>query len=379
MFDSKLVIPELRKLIGWREHYDVAQVPAFGDTTLGDSSTGEYYQDYHPICDLNIVKSVCPDNQNLETYLNEKTNAAILQMCNKILLDKREARISKGIIRDTELIDTTAWINDTITGESRFVGLAIKLMDNIGLKAVIKRFSGHFTTSQDLTFYLYHSSKKTPLKTFTLSITAPDISWYDTEVIELSARLKDLSGGMYYFGYYEEDLTGFALNVSNYNWKSYQCVKCNQHSNRRANMSVVSNAVKIMPFYCINFTKLELPSPEDIIIDFNYTWGINLSMNVLCDYTQFLIDNAISMKNLIGLSVVYSILKDAQYTQNLNFIEENLRFQTVRDLEGAKDTNYVNIADQLDNEMKAVRYDQSSLSRTCLASFTYKTPLYNQA
>lgn len=377
MFNTALVITALNKLIGWRNHYDLTEVPALA-ASLNTSETGEFFQDYHPVCDLKVVNAIKPDNQDLDLYLQQKTDSAILQMVNEIILRKRDGRITKSIIQDTELIDSNAWTGDTIASSDRFVGLAIKTLNQIGLQAAIKRFSGHFTDNQTITFYLFHSSQKSHIKTYELVIdSAPDIKWFDTEEIILSARTKNISGGVYYFGYYEEDITGFALNVNNHNWTT--CGTCNGHSMRKRNMDVINNSVEVVPFYVDNFTKLELPSPENIEIDFDYTWGINFSMNVGCEYTQFILDNKISMKNIIGKSVVYAILKDCQYSQNLNFIEESVRHMIVRDLEGAKDSNYVNIADQLEREMKAVKFDQSKLSTSCLAADTYKTPNYGMA
>lgn len=379
MFDTKVLIPELRKQIGWRDHYDVLEVPALS-APLKISLTGEYFQDYHPVCDLKIVNAIKPDNQTMENYLDTKTNAAILQMCNEIILRKRRAEVTKGIISDTELIDEVASPSDTITSEGRFVGIAFKVLNTIGLKAQIKRFSLNLTTNQTLTVYLYHSSQKEALDTFSVvTENVPKIAWFSDKIINLEARNSAISGGIYYLGYYEEDLTGQALNVKEYDFEHWNCTSCNQRSDRKLSMGQIVENVEAMPFYCSDFTKLELPDPENIIIDYKYTWGLNVSMNLICDYTQFLIDNATSIKNLIGKSVVYAILKDAQYSQNLNFIEENVRLMIIRDLEGAKDSNYVNIADQLENEFIAVTYDQSSLSRICLASVAYHTPKYRQA
>ena len=48
----------------------------------------------------------------------------------------------------------------------------------------------------------------------------------------------------------------------------------------------------------------------------------------------------------------------------------------IRDLEGDKDTNYINIVDQLKDEIKAINFDHSKLSQPCLPCKNSNAPIY---
>jgi len=53
MFDNRL-IAELKKVVGWRDHFDTSQIPSL-PRELTDTESGQYYQDFHPNVRLDYI------------------------------------------------------------------------------------------------------------------------------------------------------------------------------------------------------------------------------------------------------------------------------------------------------------------------------------
>ena len=94
--------------------------------------------------------------------------------------------------------------------------------------------------------------------------------------------------------------------------------------------------------------------------------GMNLNVSVKCDLSDFLCEHKMLLKNALALKVTYLILRDIQFSQQINYIEENLKNLIIRDLEGDKDTYHTKIVTQLDRAVKAIDIDTNSLSKDCM-------------
>ena len=70
MFDNR-VIAELKKVVGWRNHWDSSEIPTL-PTSLSDTESGQYYQDFHPSVRLDYIQALLPSNYSLNTFLDDK-------------------------------------------------------------------------------------------------------------------------------------------------------------------------------------------------------------------------------------------------------------------------------------------------------------------
>ncbi|MDB0602163.1 hypothetical protein PL373_13595 [Tenacibaculum maritimum] len=368
MFDTTKLQNCLKNILGWKNHYDENEIPAL-NAELNESESGEFYQDYHPALRLDLISTSLPENRELNEYLNEKIQVGITQLGNQIFTEKKLTEFSKELLANGTIINGHGWANDVILNESRFVGLKIKTNSDIGFKAIINRLGFQFTQAQnDLKIYIYHSTKVDPVKTITLNSTQ-GMQWaWINDSIDLSFENDDMSEGYWIVGYYQDDISGQALQYKKLNWRTGFCGSCNGGIDLHR-WNTIKKYVSIQPIYVPSAsldTDRKMFDLESSFSVYDNNFGINLNISAKCDLTSFLCDNKMLLKNALGLKVTHLILRDIKFSQQINRIEESLKHLIIRDLEGDKDTNYVNIVTQLSRAVKAVNIDTDNLSKACL-------------
>lgn len=366
MFDSVKLIDGIKNVIGFRNHYDLSEIPAL-DVDLTTSESGEFIQDKHPALRLDILKSIIPENRDFEEFLTEKRNSAIIELIGDICSQKKYEQYARQTIVNENLIDRYGWLKDTIINQGRFVGVKFRLKQSIGLNAVIKKIGIQVTQPQTLKLYVYHSSKMEAVTTIDLVI-GQGVQWNWKEVeLKLSAETKDIQGGVWIVGYYQDELVGQAITYSGLNWNTGPCSTCDGGISADK-FRRVTKYMSLTPIYvpANSLNGIDMFDLDDSFEVLTENFGLNFNVSVECDLTDFFIEHRFSLKKALGLKLSHILLKEIMFTSNINYIEENLRSLIIRDLEGDKETNYVNIADQLANEIKAVNFDHSRLSEACL-------------
>ncbi len=98
MFDNR-VITELKKVIGWKDHWDTAEIPAL-PTSLTDTESGQYYQEYHPSVRLDYIQALLPSNYALQTFLDDIETTAINQLLEKMVQEKKLNNAGMDLARE---------------------------------------------------------------------------------------------------------------------------------------------------------------------------------------------------------------------------------------------------------------------------------------
>ena len=135
--------------------------------------------------------------------------------------NKKINESTKTFLDSVQVVDGAARLEDTVVTSSRFVGFKIDLKRANNVKAVINYIGLQFTEIQTgLNIYLYHSSQKAAVGTWSLtSAAANSFDWLsaatptagsnDMHYVNYAANID--SGGSYYLGYFEDDITGSAI------------------------------------------------------------------------------------------------------------------------------------------------------------------------
>lgn len=368
MFDSKKSRECLNTLIGWRNHYDETEIPEL-TPELSESTSGEYYQDKHPALRLDLIKQSLPENRDLEEYLTTTESAAITELLNEISVEKQMKRAGEDVVTNDVIYNSEGWRNDIIINEARFVGVRFRPLLSIGLKATINRIALQLTQAQtNLKLYLYHSHRSEKLAEIDYTTTVGGQFNWISEPIEMMGDSQELSGGSFYIGYYQDDLSGNAIKYKNLNWKTGFCGGCDGGI-KQGRYASIAKYVRMQAFYVPqgNIDPLRgMFNPDDIIETDTNNWGFNFNISIRCDLTSFWCDNKTSLKHILALKLTQKILKDISFSQQINYVEEQLKALILRDLEGDKETNYINIQEQYKNALKALRLDQSGLNSICL-------------
>lgn len=368
MFNSPVTRECLSKLIGWKDHYDLTEIGAT-PADMKISETGEFYQEKHPAMRLDLIQSSLPPNRDLFEYLEETEDSAITEVLNDIVIAKQMAKTSKEVVANDIIYNTEGWITNTIINESRFVGIRFRPVHQIGLKAVINRLALQMTDAQtNLDIYLYHSHKAEPIDIFQYTTTqGGQFNWKEVDW-DLMADDVDLSGGSFYIGYYQDDIAGQAVKYDKLNWRTGYCGTCDGGVNQ-TRFTSIAKYVNMQSFYVASANldpAKNMFDPESIIETDTTNWGFNFNVSVKCDLSNFWCDNRTSLRTALGLRVVYKILKDISFSNQINHVEEQLKMMIIRDLEGDSETRYINIADQYEKALKALKFDHSSINSICL-------------
>ncbi len=364
MFNAIKIAPVFKNLLGWREHRDTAEISL--PATLTASDSGEFYQQKHPALRLDIIRATIPDNQDLDKYLEEKVRDGSVEMLNDIITQRQLEKYGKTLLEDSILLNKYGWLNDKITNESRFVGFQIKINTAIGIKAVLQQIGLQFSGAESFKIYLFHTSSNTPITS--LDVTADGTgkwTWTDGD-IDLNSFDESYKGGAFLLGYYQDDVATNAINNTDFNFDRGACGSCN--NTYYNSWRDISEYYTVYPFYVAagDFTVGEMVDMEDVNFIPNQSFGLNLKLSVNCDLTRFFSTNKIVFKNLLALKVTSLILRDMQYSQQINYIEENIKMMIIRDLEGDKETKSANILQQYQRELKAVNFNISGINSKCL-------------
>jgi hypothetical protein len=128
--------------------------------------------------------------------------------------------------------------------------------------------------------------------------------------------------------------------------------------------------MEMRPFYVPNANLSNnrdfMFDPEAVIEVDSTNWGFNFSINVDCDLTQFFCENRRTLRNLLSLKVTIKVLEMIKYSQQINYVEEQIKTMIIRDLEGDVETKYVNLYSRYSRALKAVNFNFSSISKTCI-------------
>jgi hypothetical protein len=366
MFDNT-VTTALSGLIGWKDHWDLTEIPALS-ASLTATASGEYYGQYHPALRLDYISAMLPPNRNIEEYLTTTTTEAINQLLNDVTTEKQLGNFGKAIVQNDIIHNLGGW-SDTIVNESRFVGVMFRVREDEGLKATINRIGLHLTAAQtDLPIYLYHSHDSGAIATYSFNSTKTNSQTWLAQEVQLHYDNGTHAGGYYYIGYYQDYLTGNAIQYKKLNWLNGYCNTCDG-GKRTAEYSKLNKHIEMTGFYVPGPS---LPAagamfdPEDVVKTYDKNWGFNFNISVGCDLSQFAKDNAISFKKAIGYKVAMQVLQDFKYSGQINHVEDNLKLLIMRDLEGDTETKALPLNAKLAAAIKALNLDHSNLSSYCM-------------
>jgi len=367
MFDNR-VIAELKKVIGWKDHWDLTEIPALpGSLTATES--GQYYQDYHPTVRLDYIQALLPSNYPLETFLDDIETSSLNQLLEKLVVQKKLNNAGMDLARNNLIYDNVLK-NKAIINESRFVGVEFCIDSQIGLRAMIHRIGLYLTSAQPtLTLYLYNSLQESVVSTYTFTSTnANSFTWLATDVVLDYSDGSDTSGGVFYLGYYQADLVGQAIQYDSLNWKNGYCRTCDGGV-RSTKYNSVARYLQMSPFY-IDSTKVPavgtMFDTDDVVYTYDNNYGFNFNISIKCDLTQFWIDNRLTMTNALGKIVALKVLEMMKASSQVSAIEQNVQINIIRDLEGDSDTRQVPFWAQVERAVKAVNLDQANINNTCV-------------
>lgn len=364
MFKSEKIYPFYKDLIGWKQHFNPADISI--NPALTTSQSGEYYQEKHSALRLDYIQTTLSQDQDLSLYLEEAVKSGINGMFNDLIQHRQVDQYGKTLLEQAQLLNKLSFAGNKIINLSRFVGVQIKLRDVTGLQAVINEIGLQLDGADTVTMYLFHTSQEEPIQTFEVTTTNSSVKWSKVDIELNSHEAEKYHAGAFVLGYYQDDLTASAVNYSNFNWTVGECASCG--TNYHQVWQSIRKHFYVFPLYVAfgNYTKGKMFDIQNAFFAEDKSWGLNFKFSVNCDLTEFFIQNRNAFKNLLSTKVAHLILKDMRFSQETNYVQESLRQMVIREVEGDKETNALNISQQYDRELKAVKYNIAGINNRCL-------------
>jgi hypothetical protein len=420
MFNIATLKTALTGLIGFRDSPDATVAKIATDLTA--SSSGQYWDDAHPILHTDNLYYSSPNFEGMNyaaygvatygigdkvisssvawqsqvaanqghapavgsywetcfsAWLREKTNSSVAKLFNRLATDKKLSGSTKSIFANLLLFEGDGKLSDTITKSGRLVGLAINPRRINNIQVVLNQIGLQFTVAQtNLPIYLWHSSRKGAVITQNVTTTGTNqFNWnaLTNFILNYVTYSGDVdSGGTWYLGYFETAITGSAVNKT-YDFYAGPCVGCSGTQGNVTKYNLWSKYVDIMPFYVTsgNLDGTNLPALENIVYDETTNFGLNLSLTVKPDITEIVTSNLSLVTYPLAMQFANDMLEWMAYNpavrinpNRVNASQDVLMYE----LSGATNTKSDGIKIELTKAINGLAEDLSNLSAALPAS-----------
>jgi hypothetical protein len=289
MFDILEIKEQLKNIIGFKSGEDYLL-----NDDLTTTTSSLVINEYHPLLRLSVLDAVRPENMELDEFLTSVRDQAVARLINDVFTQKQMGESVKENLINTPLFESTASISNLETPKGRFVGIVLKLNKTMNLKSILKKVSLQLLEAQPLTIHLKHSSQfGESLRAQNLSYTkAKSTQWFDLDFV-LKYFTEDTDfGGVYYIGYYEDDLipTNRAI-YKEHDLSKAPCGGCTRFNlmyYRKWSSYMTANAIYVNPTSFDELGNFDVKKVEFSTRNF----GLNVEVEFRCDLTSFLIENS---------------------------------------------------------------------------------------
>jgi len=356
-------------LLGWRNSSDT-QVTQITDNTLLNTDSGLYYNDFHPLITSGNIENSILETDNLESYLRLKVNQGINKVMSKLSIRKKEMNSTKTLMNSSAMFDQAGRMNNTIISESRFVGFELEMKSSYGVEVVIDKLGLQFTSPQtNLKIYVYHTSQYDAIQEITATTTKTNS--FEWLTLSTPINLKYLSesydtGGYFYLGYYENDITGQAIK-KDFNWNNGACGSCSG-ANAVKIWNTRLNFLRVSPIYVANsnLNGVKVFNFQDVTYTPDNNYGMNFKTSIICDLSIYFCERKLLFADAIGKQVAVDVLNDIKHSSRANRVTEVNRNMIIRDLEGDKATNELGLNIALEKSINGLDMDFSKIDSPCV-------------
>lgn len=412
----------LSHVVGWEQAYDPSKAIAEAMTV---SESGLTFQGAHPLCTLDNMRAIMPDDYNmrypvwnsttiykkndkvcderrkvwiaesgsigdapseqstvwkpynmLSDYLETLTRNGIAKSVQEFLRIKQLEKETRSLLERRTFFDGAGRIKATNDNRHKIVGYEIVPIRAMGVTAKIERIGLQFVGGTGtVKMYLFHSSKVEPIKTFEFEITNANgtFKWFDVKDCYLPYIGDTNAGGAWYLCYNQDELpSGMqSINVSK-DWSREPCGTCNVGSVEA--WRELTKYMQISPYMLqapTTFAEFpEMWDVEDMIYTNTHNYGINVEISVGCDLTDFIISQRHIFQNVIQLQVASMALRTLALNPDVrvNRNQSNAsRMDILYELDGNTQGRKSGLGYELEKAYKALRLETQGLDRICLA------------
>lgn len=422
MYDVTKIRTAFANLVGWRSPYN-PDFPTLS-TAVTTTNTGLYFEDQIPFLTIENMDAICEDYDNmglsayaagttyaagdkvlassrayislvgsnightpstsptywrplLEQFLLDTNKQVAIMVIEQMLTMKKLNNATKALYDQVMIFEGAGSMNSTVIKEGRFVGIRVTPSKYNGIAVKLNYLGLQFTQQQtDLNIYVFHSSRIDPLATIQVSTTqtAKGFQWieltdrmlYYSNVDQSTVTNQVDAGGSYFIGYFEDDITGQAIDKQ-WDYSKEPCGTCNKDLYNLYAYNLYNKYAKVEPFYVesADLNGTQLWNIEETQYPRIGNFGMNLNISVLCDMTDILITEKKKFAQAVIKQMGVFVANKIMYSSRVNRISETLKKNMALELKGVADSNFFGLETQLHREIKAIDFDFSKLDGPC--------------
>ena len=359
MIQINKITDKLLGLVGWEQSYNPENAI---DEAMTKSESGLTFQGAHPLCTLDNVRAIMPDdflfiypsweakeyaagqkvrhnnkiwvsinttqtepmNGNvdwkeynlLSDYLEKITRDGITKAIQTFTQIKGLEKETKNLLEFKTLFDGAGRLRATINNSNKIVGYEINPERSVGVTTKIERIGLQMTGATGVVrLYLFHTSKIDPVKTFDLDFTVTNggFQWFNIENCFLPYMGEQTNaGGAWFLCYNQRDLPNGmeAINISK-DWSREPCGTCNVGNIET--WREITKYLQISPFMVQapeTFEQFpELWDNDNMLYTNTQNYGINVELSVGCDLTDFIISQRSIFQTVVQRQVAAIALR----------------------------------------------------------------------
>lgn len=298
-------------------------------------------------------------------FLREKRMEAVNEVIEDVIIKKKVREEIQEVFENVTLHKGAGKLTDKEIKEGRFVGYEIEILGQDQLTAIINRIGLQFDSAEAFDLLLFHSSRNKAVATIPISISNTYVFDWITPAIETILSYTSSvyeTGGKFFLGYKESDITGQAI-IKKIDVSSAPCGNCNRFEgidyNRR------SKYLAVRSFYIpeVEMTDGGLWNIENTRYVTNTNWGLNLDISMRCDLTDFLCRNANMLANIIKLKTEINILKSFVFNSRDNEVSKKVKPKARYSLDDTENLSRLPLV--YDKSLEALNFDLTSLGSVC--------------
>lgn len=270
---------------------------------IPNTFSGRYWELFHPLVTLENLAAVIPEEIStgaaFTSWLTDLEQGMIMTLLNGIF-DKPQ------LLEDTLIFDRQLRQDIPYGNAGKFVGYRL-LIAPMKYAARIVKAGFIFNGAATFNLYIYQDMQSAPLYTQTVTTVPGQETLVDmTDWVIHYAQQNYSQGGVYYIGYYQNDLGAVqALDQFVSRWNDT---------------------------YSFGYTAFEadqIPGKYDfnrIAVPYSFkTYGLNLRIEAYKDFTATIVKNASLFDEAMGLAMAIIAIGYQSYTTRTNFNERQLK------------------------------------------------------
>lgn len=369
MIQYKVIQKGFAGLVGWRQDYDENKKIS---EELTRSESGLYFQDVHPLLTLDNLRAIAPVSADAEAFsqwLADKTNSSIVKVIQQYYTDKLASRTTRAVLEHKTLFDGTFRISDTVENKGWTAGFEMVPVRAKGIVTCIESvsLSVNKTGEPSEVRLSVLDNTMTEIQSAVISISKTGVNKADMkELVTIGYNgPSDQTGGSYFIVYRQDDLGDNKAIKTNFDWSKGPCASCQRGVS--LTWKAWNRYLEIHPFYLKSPDSLRI---EDAVYTYDNNFGLNLTLSIVCDLSEFIVKERDMFKEIIGLQVAIDMLREMAYNPNIRANRNALnasRADILYELDGdSASFKKSGLAYQLAKGFEALKISTEGLDKVCL-------------